>query len=192
MKKVLGVGVILLVMLLAACGEEDAEPTKDDQKDKETDQVEEVSAEPEEDTEEEGKDTKDADDTKSEESEIDTSMYEYAEDIEVKDALELNDHITLMIDMPEDNTQGLTFQHVVNQTYDFLQQDSAKEAKTIGINIRQGGNKIAMFTVHPDEFKTDDDDIAMADLVLDASVVNMALPEIEEYAKDMDMKLNKE
>lgn len=53
MKKSLGIGIILLVMLLTACSEEEAESAKDDQKDKEADQVEEVSAELEEETEEE-------------------------------------------------------------------------------------------------------------------------------------------
>ena len=107
------------------------------------------------------------------------------------DALEINDHITLMIDMPESNTMGLAFQHVANQTYEFLQQESAKEAKTIGINIRQDGTKIAMFTVHPDKFE-ENDEAPMAQLVLDASIVEMALPEVEEYAETTDLKLKKE
>lgn len=125
------------------------------------------------------------------EAEIDTSMYEYAENVAVTDALEINNHITLMIDMSENTKTGLAFQHVVNQTYEFLKQDSAKVATTIGINVRQGETKTAMFTVYPANFK-EDDDIPMSDLVLKASVVNMAVPEVEDYAKIMELNLIKE
>src|SRR5690625_5276787 len=118
-------------------------------------------------------------------------MYEYAENIDVTDALEINDHITLMIDMPESNAMGLAFQHAASQTYDFLKQESAKEAKTIGINVRQDGAKIAMFTVYPDEFE-EGPEAPMAQVVLEAAIVEMALPEVEEYAETMELKLEKE
>lgn len=124
------------------------------------------------------------------ESAIDTSMYQCAENVEVTDALELNDHITLMIDMPESNQQGTAFQHVLNQSYDFLAQNSAKKTKTVGVNIRQGGQKIAMFTIHPEKFVEKDDE-PMAQLVLDASIVDIVLPEVEQYADSMDLQMIK-
>ncbi|MBM7717293.1 hypothetical protein JOC94_004318 [Bacillus thermophilus] len=99
--------------------------------------------------------------------------------------------MTVFVDMSEDLKPGLAFQHVVNQSYDFIQQDDIEGAKTVGINVRQGGNKIAIYTVDRDKFQPNDNE-PMADLVMDASVVEMALPEVEEFADTMEIKLNKE
>jgi len=73
LKKVLGIGIILLIMLLGACGQRDAEPDKDDQEDKQTDQIEEVSTEPEEEQVEEIEEVEDNEEEPSQSKE-DTSQ----------------------------------------------------------------------------------------------------------------------
>lgn len=190
MKKILSMLLLSLVLVLSACGSD--EPEKETLEVEDTPKQDEVEkGEPAEEEPVEEEVDEESNEETNDESAIDTSMYEYAENVEVTDALEINDHITLIIDMPESNTQGLAFQHVLNQTYEFLEQGSAKEAKTIGINIRQGGNKIAMFTIYLERFVENDDE-PMAQLVLDASVVEMTLPEVDQYAETMELKMNKE
>lgn len=122
---------------------------------------------------------------------IDTSVFEYATNTEVTDAIDLNQHVTVFVDMKPETKPGMAFQHVLNQTYDFIQQDDVSGAKTIAINIRQDGKKIAAYTVDTDKF-TPNDDEPMAQVVLDASVVDMAMPDVEAYAEAMDLKMNKE
>lgn len=117
--------------------------------------------------------------------EIDTSVFEYAEKVEVTDAIELNDHITLIISMSESTKPGMATQHVVNQTYDFVQQVDVKGAKTIGINVKQGDNKIAQFTVYTDKFKPNDDE-PMSDAVIAASEIEFMTDEVKEHGKVMD------
>lgn len=126
-----------------------------------------------------------------EEREFDTSMYVYADEIDVTDNIEINDQIALIIDMPEHSIMGFTFQHVLSHTYDFLQQDTAKEAKTIEISILEEGNQIVVLTVHPDQLKEfkGNDDTTKDRLVLETSIINMALPEIVEHAEIMYLDL---
>ncbi|MFJ3386673.1 MULTISPECIES: hypothetical protein [unclassified Lysinibacillus] len=45
---------------------------------------------------------------------IDTSVFEYADAVDVTDAIDLNDHVTLIISMNEAISPGLATQHVVN------------------------------------------------------------------------------
>ncbi|MBM7598485.1 cobalamin biosynthesis protein CobT [Virgibacillus halotolerans] len=68
MKKVLGVGIIL-IMLLGACGQRGAEPAEEDQEDRQTDQIEDISREPEEEPEEEVVELGDTEDIENDESE---------------------------------------------------------------------------------------------------------------------------
>lgn len=89
---------------------------------------------------------------------IDSTVFEYATKIDVTDAIDLNDHVILILNMNEKTQPGMATQHVVNQTYDFVQQADIKGAKTIGINIKQSEKKIAQFTVHMDKFVPNDDE----------------------------------
>lgn len=200
MKRILFMIFASCLLVLSACGNDDTDNASEDDKlnkeieeqEEEQDEIQdqEDGSESEEDVEEVSSDDSE-DDEQEENGEIDTSVFEYATGIEVTDAIDINEHVTVIIDMSEELSPGLAFQHIVNQTYDFIQQDDVQAAKTFGINIRQGGNKIAMFTVDRDKFKPNDDE-PMADLVLEASIVEMALPEVEQFAETMDMQLNKE
>lgn len=186
MKKIL---VLVLLLFLAACSETEQNKTV-----KSTDQEEsKIRVEETSKTTEQQKDTKGKEDQVSEtetKNEIDTSMFT-AENVKVTDAIDINQHITLMIDVNTSVKPGMAFQNVTNQAYDFLTQNSVEGAKTITIAVRQDGNKIVQFTVDKDKF-VQDDNIPMAQLVLNASVVEMVSPEVEEYATVMDLPLNKE
>lgn len=121
-----------------------------------------------------------------EDSAIDTSVFEYAKDVDLTDAIELNDHLTLFVHMSEDLSPGLAAQHVLNQTYDFIQQEDVEDAKTVSVNITQGENKIAMYTVDTTKF-TPDDERPMAECVVEASEMEMMIDEVEEYGKTMEL-----
>lgn len=189
MKKLL-LMFIAFSVILAACGEDGAKeeieyPENENFIEEETeDSTTNEEADEEESVQNEGENTNEN------EKKIDISMYEYTENIDVTDAIEINNHITLMIEMDPSTKPGLAFQHVLNNTYDFLLQDIVQQADTVGINVIQNGVKLAMFTVHPKEF-TPNDEIPMADLVLEASVVEMITPELEEYAEVMELPIKK-
>lgn len=192
MKKVLFLLLISMVSIaLVACsGDEEKETKAEEEPKQEEKKMEEPKEEkPEEESEDIEENKEKEEEPKEQENNIDTSMYQYTQNIEVTDALELNDHITLIINVNEESTPGLAFSHVLEGTFDFLQQDIVKKAKTVGINVVQGEQKIAMFTVRPSEFKPDDN-TPMAELVLNASDVEMMLPEVEEYANTMELPVN--
>lgn len=120
----------------------------------------------------------------SDESGIDTNVFEYAEKVEVTNAIELNDHVTIFVFMNEEVKPGLAVQHVVNQTYDFIQQKDMTNAKTISVNVKQGDLKTAMFTVHTEKFVPDDDE-PMSDAVMKASDFEFMNGEVKEYGEIM-------
>ncbi|OLS38262.1 hypothetical protein BTR22_07170 [Alkalihalophilus pseudofirmus] len=119
-----------------------------------------------------------------ESNEIDTSVFEYASQVDVTDAIDINEHVTLFVHMSEDTKPGLATQHVVNQTYDFLQQEEVQDAKTVSVNVKQGEVKIAMFTVNTDQF-VPQDDIPMSDVVLEASDIEFMTEEVKQYGENL-------
>lgn len=153
--------IIMAAGIFTACSEKATEPEKPEE---ETQQVETNTNE-------------------SEVNQIDTSVYEYASNVDVTDVRDINNHITLMIDMKTDNP-GMAFQHVLNQTYDFLQQSDIEGAETIGINVRVAGNKVGMFTAYPDKFIPNDDE-PMSDAVLAASEIEMMTEDVGKFGETM-------
>lgn len=178
MRKYLSILFLVLVLGLAACDNENVEKEVEKEKTEERQEA----------TEE--KNTENEDD-EQETTNIDTSMYEYSTEVEVTDAIEVNDYVSLIIRMNDSLEPGLAFQHATNQTYDFLQQESIDGAEKVGINIILNDQKIAMYEITLDEFETNDEE-SMAQLVLDASVMNMIVPEVEEYAEVMELKYEEE
>lgn len=157
--------VIMATGILTACSEEATEPEKPEEA---TQQVE---------------------TNQPEQNQIDTSVYEYASNVDVTNARDINNHITLMIDMKTEN-RGMAFQHVLNQTYDFLQQPDIEGAETIGINVRVDDVKIGMFTAYPDKFIPNDNE-PMSDAVLAASEIEMMTEDVEKFGETMGWKLDK-
>ncbi len=130
------------------------------------------------------KDEEESNDEETQKANISTYVFEYAQKVEVTDAREINDHVTVFIDMSSGPTPGLATQQVVNQTYDFIQLDDLVGAKTVSINVRQKGDKIAMFTVHMDKFVPNDDE-PMAQAVMAASDIDFMTEEVKEFGKVM-------
>lgn len=163
------------MLFLSACGDDTTAPEKDEPK-------ENVKQEEKEQSKKE---------TKEEDASIDTSMYEYSKSVKVTDAIDINNYVSLIITMNDNLQPGLAFQHATTQTYDFLQQPEIEGADKVGINIILNDNKIAMYEIDMSKFQPNDDE-PMADLVMEASVVEMMTPEVEEYANTMDIPLDKE
>lgn len=168
--------VLASFLLLAACGEETVkeEPVKEEP-------VKEEAPVEEEATEETTEETP-AEETAVEG--IDTSVFESAEAVEVTDAIEINNYVTVFVDMNEKLDQGMAAQEVVNQTYDFIQQEDLEGANKVSINMRQGGTKLFMFEVDREAFEPKDDE-PMANVVMEYSTIDMMSPAIEEYGKVM-------
>lgn len=170
------------MLFLSACGDNTAAPENKEPK-------EDAKQEKKERAKEEAKDQ--PKDEPTEESSIDTSMYKYSKSVEVTDAIDINNYVSLIIKMNDNLQPGMAFQHATTQTYDFLQQPEIEGAEIVGINIILNDKKIAMYEVDISKFQPNDDE-PMADVVMEASVVEMMTPEVEEYANNMDIPLNKE
>lgn len=147
------------------------------EKPKETSKVVKTEVIKEEQVKEENKET-------VEEAKIDTSVFKYAKSIEVTDARDINNHITLQIDLNDDAQAGMGTQHVLTQMYDFLQQEDIKGADTVSYYVRIKEKKVAQFTTTVADFKADPE-TSMVELVLNASEVEMLNPEVEAFGKTM-------
>ena len=168
LKKLLWISA-LSALLLAACGDEKKEePT--------------VEVSKEEVTKEETKEPVET----VEETKIDTSVFKYAKSVEVTDARDTNKHITLQIDLNDDAQAGVGTQHVLNQMYDFLQQDDIQGADTVTYFVRVKEEKVAQFKTTVANF-TPDPEKPMASVVLEASEVEQLNSEVEAFGKTMGL-----
>lgn len=175
-KKVL---ILLMVALfLTACTQESAEPVN---KPKEEENIK-AKEEPKKESKEEKK--KDEGKSEKESTKIDTSVFAYAKKVDVTDAIDINQHVTVFVTMSEELTPGLATQHVLNQSYDFLQQEDIKGAKTVTIAVKQGDIKIAQITVNKDNFVPNDTE-PMASVVLKAAEIDMMKPEVKEFINSL-------
>ncbi|MGG3452185.1 hypothetical protein [Domibacillus aminovorans] len=120
----------------------------------------------------------------AEEKSIDTSVFKFAKETEVTDAIDINKHVTVFVAMSEELAPGLAVQHVIKQTYDFLQQTDVEGAETITIAVTQGGQKIAMYIVQKDQFAPDAEK-PMTDVVLAASKMEFMTPEVEAFGQSL-------
>jgi hypothetical protein len=117
-------------------------------------------------------------------SQIDTNVFEYATVVDLTDAIDTNQHVTAKIQIIGDVNPGMAVQDVISQTFDFIQQDDMKGAKTITILVSQNDKKISQYTVQKDKYTPNDDD-PMADLVLKASEIEFMSPEVKAYGEAM-------
>ncbi|MCT2342655.1 hypothetical protein M4D71_00785 [Niallia taxi] len=171
--------LLFSVVVLAACGEEKTEKTTSSNSDAtEIKKPETKTEEPKEEVKEE-----------AEEPKIDTSVFEYAKKIEVTNAIDTEQHITVFVYMSEKTKEGLAAQHVLKQSYDFLQQEDIKDAKTVTIAVSQNDKKTFQFTVDKDKFVPNENE-PMSDLVLKASKVETMSAEVKAFAAASEWKIN--
>ncbi|MEK3976029.1 hypothetical protein [Psychrobacillus sp. FSL K6-1267] len=117
------------------------------------------------------------------EPDIDTSIFEYVTDVELTDAIDINQHLTVKLNISEEAQPGMAVQNILKQTFDFIQQDDLEEAKTITIIVSQNDKKITQYTVQKDKFFPNDND-PMSGLILDASEVEFMSDEVKAFGKD--------
>lgn len=120
------------------------------------------------------------------ESSIDSSVFQYATDVEVTDALNINQHVTVKLIINKDSKPGMQVQNIITQTFDFLQQDDIKEAKTITIFVVQNDIKIAQYTVDKEKFIPNESE-SMVDLVLQASVIEQMNEEVKQHGESLEL-----
>jgi len=115
-------------------------------------------------------------------STIKTDVFEYAKKVDITDARDTNKHVTATVFMSNELTPGLATQHVLNQSYDFLQQADLKGVDTVTIGVMQGEKRIFQYTVTMKNF-VPNDSVSMLDVVLKASKVEKMDPQVQEFAK---------
>jgi outer membrane biosynthesis protein TonB len=176
--------------------EEEKLQEQEDAKKKEAEEAEKAAKQKEEEEEEEEADKKAeaekakkkqeaVDKSKAEAKEIDTAIFAYAEKVDVTNAIDTTQHVTVFVTMNNEVKPGLAAQHVVNQTYDFLQQSDLTGAKTVTIAVKQSDTKIMQFTVNKDSF-VPIDDVPMSECVMKASKIDSMTPEVEEFGVVME------
>lgn len=170
------IAMLLSVVVLAACGEEKTEKASSNE---DTTAVKKAETKTEEPKEEE---------IKEEVPKIDTSVFKYAKKTDVTNAIDTEQHITAFIYMNEKTKEGLAAQHVLKQSYDFLQQEDIKEAKTVTIAVSQNDKKIFQFTVDKDKFAPNENE-SMSDVVLNASKVETMSEEVKAFAEAAEWKI---
>ena len=122
----------------------------------------------------------------TESSEIDTSVFAYAEEVDVTDALDITEHINIVVFMNEELSKGMATKHAISQAYDFLQQDRVKDAKTVTIGVMSGDLRIAQITVDMSKFKVDDEK-PMVGVVMDASEIDKMNDEVKEFGEALEL-----
>lgn len=119
-----------------------------------------------------------------EEHSINTSVFEYAKNVEVTDAREQNKHITLKIDLADDANPGQGTLNILSQTFDFLEQQIGFD--TLTILVRVSDVKVSQFKIHTEKFQPNEDD-PMANLVLEASEIEFLTPEVKSFGETMEL-----
>lgn len=166
------------LILLVACTNEQ---TKNEEKENEN------STSVQEKKEVQSKDDKSVDEVKKEEdSKIDTSVFKYAKNVEVTDARDITKHLTLKIDLSDDAQPGMGTLNILNQAYDFLQQEDIKGADTITIFVRVKDIKVSQFKINTSQFKPNDQE-SMANVVLKAAEIEHLSPEVKEFGQTMEL-----
>ncbi|MEK4387226.1 hypothetical protein MKZ25_15785 [Solibacillus sp. FSL W7-1464] len=179
MKKLLWIGALSALLLVACSDEADKEPIEAEEVIVEEEAKENVK---EEMIEKEANETVDA----ANEPQIDTSFFEYAKSVTVTDARSTNKHITLQIDLNDDAKAGIGTQHVLNQMYFFLKQDDINGADTVSFYVRIREEKVAQFKTTVANFK-DELETPLSNIVLKASEIKKLNPEVESYGKTMGL-----
>lgn len=191
--------ILALVVLMAGCSEKSAEqPVIQEQSKLEANPVENSIEDPANDNEtgssidevvveaSETNETKEDTTVASapEVPQIDTSVFVYAQDVKVTDALDITKHIDVVVYMSEDVGKGLAVQHVFTQLYDFLQQTKVKEAETVTVGIMSGDFRIAQITVDMGKFEAGEHFIRS---VMDASKIDKMDDDIREYGESLEL-----
>lgn len=120
----------------------------------------------------------------SDKSNIDVSAFGFAENVEVTDARDITQHINLVVNLKSDVKPGAATQHVLIQTYEFLQQKDIKGANTITIGVMVGDIRVSQFTINVKKFKAGEQLIPS---VLSAGQIDKMSTEVKEYGELMDL-----
>lgn len=155
---------ILSIFLLAACSDKAEEATTDKEDILDDSVVEEVE----------------------EKNNIDTSVFEYATNVEVTDGREITQHITVAIDLAPDADPGMGTLNVLKQAYDFLQQEDIAGAETVTIYVRVNDIKVSQFKIYTSKFVPNDQE-PMAKVVLKAADIEFLRTEVQEFGKVMEL-----
>ncbi|EDL65011.1 hypothetical protein BSG1_14859 [Bacillus sp. SG-1] len=174
---------MLLVGLLIGCSSNETEEQASEENSTNEQPQEEVNEEPKEEVSEEESTEE------SEESSIDTSVFVYATNVDITDARDITKHITATVYMNDELKGGLAAQHVLSQTYDFLQQEDIKGAETLTVGVMVKDKRVLQYTVDLAKFVPNDSE-PMTDVVLAASEVEKISPEVEEFANAFEWKMN--
>ena len=164
--------VAFLIIASSGCNQDDSEGSKD----RENEVLKETS--------EKEEDKKSEEEKQSKKDTIDTSVFIYAKSVNVTNAIDITEHVTVQIEAHEETNPGLAVQHILSQTFDFLQQEDLNGAKTVTIFVNHKNDKVMQITVNKDDFTPNDTD-PMISLVLEASEIEKMTPEVKEHGKIM-------
>jgi hypothetical protein len=117
---------------------------------------------------------------------IETSVFKYAEQVEVTDSRDLTKHLNLEVYMSEDTPSGQASLNVIQQTYHFLQQDDIVGADTVTIGILQSDKRIAQLTIDVKKFVPISTE-SMSKCVLKAAAIDKMTEEVKQFGQTMEL-----
>ncbi|MCT8975511.1 hypothetical protein N4T77_02755 [Clostridium sp. CX1] len=128
--------------------------------------------------------------SETERNTVKTDAFSYANKVDITDARGITNHVTATVFMSDELTQGLATQHVLNQSYEFLQQADLKGVDTVTIGVMKGDIRVFQYKVTMKDFVPNDSD-KMSDVVLKSSKVEKMAPQVEKHAKIMGWAIKK-
>ncbi len=174
------VTALLAMSLLQGCSEEkakdEAKETKPVVEKKESDKIVEQEVPVVEEVVQES-------DPEEEVEGVNTDAFIYATNVDVTDARDISKHLDLVVHMSSELTPALATQHVILQSYEFLQQEDIKGADSITIGVMNGDFRVAQYTVDMNKFEPNGN---LVESVLQASTIDKKDPKVDEYGKALE------
>ncbi|MFB7159266.1 hypothetical protein [Lysinibacillus sp. NPDC056232] len=183
MKKLIFSAAIVLILGLAACGEAEKPITKD--KTIEDSTTKETTTEPS------GNEAEKEGSVELEKQQptniVDTSSFTYAHTVEVIDNRSTQNNLLVWIDYSADSDPGMSTLNTLNQAFDFLQLPDVIKTSTVTLAIRVDDIKVAQFNVKPANVDFNNNEIGMANLVVNGSEIEYLNEGVKAFGQTMEL-----
>ncbi|MGE7942843.1 hypothetical protein ACQKNB_12215 [Lysinibacillus xylanilyticus] len=187
MKKLIYIGA-MSTLLLVACGEAEKPIPKNEtiEHPKPSEQKLEYPT-PKENTTEPSEKENTVEVTKQATNVVDTSFFSYANSVEVIDNRTTQNNLLVWIDYSADADPGMSTLNTLNQAFDFLQLPDVIKTGTVTLAIRVDDIKVAQFNVTPAKVDFNNNELGMADLVVNASEIEYLNEGVKTFGQSMEL-----
>lgn len=118
---------------------------------------------------------------------VDTSFFTYANSVEVIDNRSTHNNLLVWIDYSADAEPGMSTLNTLNQAFDFLEQPDVIKIGTVTLAIRVGDIKVAQFNIKPANVDFNNNEIGMANLVVNGSEIEYLNENVKSFGQIMEL-----